>query len=107
MGVEVRLAENIQKVIPSSIVREVPGASKELPSLALSLEGGGKIVLDPQTPEEPKAFERLFQFEVALPGLFVDTIGARVFVRFKHDSEPLASRWYRAIRRVFLSRFDI
>jgi putative peptide zinc metalloprotease protein len=107
VAVAVRIAEDIPSVISSSIIREVPGASNELPSVALSLDGGGKIALDPRAPEGPKAFETLFQFEVALPGVPVDMIGGRVFVRFKHDPEPLAWRWSRAIRRIFLSRFDI
>ena len=105
--VEARLAERIQDIIPCSVVREVPEASKDLPSLALSLEGGGGIALDPRESQELKAFEKLFHFEVTLTGRTVNRIGERVFVRFEHDPEPLASRWYRSIRRMLLNRFNV
>jgi putative peptide zinc metalloprotease protein len=105
--VEARLAEHIQDSIPCSVIREVPEASKDLPSLALSLEGGGDFALDPREPREPKAFEKLFHFEITLSGVTVNRIGERVFVRFEHDPEPLASRWYRGFRRILLRRFNV
>lgn len=105
--VEIRLAEQISTVFPATVVREVPAASRELPSLALSLEGGGQFVLDPREPERALALERLFQFDVELPDGVADKIEERVFVRFEHSPEPLAWRWYRGLRRVLLSRFAI
>ncbi len=105
--VEARLAEDIADPIRASVVREVPEASKDLPSLALSTKGGGTIALDPLESREPKAFEKVFHFEIALDGVKLHRIGERVFVRFQHDPEPLASRWYRAIRRVLLRRFNV
>jgi len=105
--IEVRLVHDIDRVLPGRVIREVPAASKELPSLALSLEGGGRIALDPRHAEMPQAFEKLFQFEIAVPDLKSDRIGERVMVRFVHPPEPLAWRWYRSLRRLFLSRFDV
>ena len=106
-NVEVRLAEQIDSVIPAAVIREVPAASYELPSLALSLEGGGLYVLDPREPERPKALERLFQFDIELTESVTDKVEERVFVRFEHSPEPLAFRWYRGLRRMLLSRFAI
>ncbi len=106
-NVEVRLAEQIDSVIPAAVIREVPAASYELPSLALSLEGGGLYVLDPREPERPKALERLFQFDIELTESLADKVQERVFVRFEHSPEPLAWRWYRGLRRMLLSRFAI
>ncbi len=106
-GVAVRLSENIGRDLPAFIKREVPAASKNLPSLALSLEGGGAFALDPREKERPRSFEKLFQFEIVVPGLMPKKIGERVFVRFEHKPEPFALRWYREIRRVLLDRFSV
>jgi len=105
--VEIRLAEQISTVYPATVIREVPAASRELPSLALSLEGGGRFVLDPRESDRPMALERLFQFDIQLAGNISDKVEERVFVRFEHSPEPLAWRWYRGIRRLLLSRFAI
>ena len=102
-----RLAETISQEFPAIIKREVPAASSNLPSLALSLEGGGTLALDPREKEELKAFEKLFQFEILVSGYTLKTIGERVFVRFEHDPEPLAFRWYRGVRRILLSKFNV
>jgi putative peptide zinc metalloprotease protein len=106
-AVSVMLAEKIGKELTASIAREVPAASSELPSLALSLEGGGSLALDPREKQEIKAFEKLFHFEVVVSGANLSTIGERVFVRFEHDPEPLTFRWYRSIRRTLLSKFSV
>jgi putative peptide zinc metalloprotease protein len=105
--VEVRLAESVTRAIPARILREVPAASRELPSPALSIQGGGEFVLDPREPSELRAIENLFQFEIGMPGIPQDRIGERVFVRFEHPSEPLWIRVYRSIRRLLLSRFEV
>jgi len=105
--IEARLSHDIKQVLPARIIRQVPAASADLPSLALSLEGGGRFALDPRYPDKPQAFEKLFQFEIGIPGLESDLIGERVMVRFVHPPEPLVARWYRLLRRLLLSRFDI
>ena len=105
--VEVRLAEQIDQVIPATLIREVPAASNVLPSMVLSLQGGGLYVLDPRSQDTPQTLERLFQFDVALVDHPIDKIDERVYVRLEHHPEPLAWRWYRNIRRLLLSRFSI
>jgi putative peptide zinc metalloprotease protein len=102
-----KLAETVSQEFPAIIKREVPAASSNLPSMALSLEGGGTLALDPREKEELKAFEKFFQFEILVSGYTLKTIGERVFVRFEHDPEPLAFRWYRGVRRTLLSNFNI
>jgi len=106
-AVDVWTADGIGKDIPAEILREVPSASKDLPSLALSVEGGGPIVLDPRQGERPQSFRTLFQFDLALKGSPVLRVGQRVFVRFEHGAEPLAWRWCRSLRRLLLSRFNV
>ncbi len=105
--VQVRLAENIDYIVNATVVREVPAASRELPSLALSLDGGGRFALDPRYPDRPQVLEQLFQFDIKMDEALTERIEERVYVRFQHQPEPLAWRWYRDLRRLFLRRFAI
>jgi len=107
-GVQVRRTEAIGEVIPASIVGLVPTASAGLPSAALGTQGGGSIPIDPRDPKGGTALTKVFQFDLTLPPeAALSTIGSRVYVRFEHPPEPLAARWYRALRRVFLSYFNV
>lgn len=107
-AVEVRLADFGSRRFQASLRREVPGASDELPSMALSVGGGGNIALNPEPGEAPRAFRTLFQFDVALVDT-MDTIrfGGRAYVRFQHAPRPLGSRWYRRLRQVLLRQFNV
>jgi putative peptide zinc metalloprotease protein len=106
-NITVRLAEQIGEQLPARIARQVPAATRELPSLALSLEGGGPFALDPEAKDQLQVFERLFQLDIVLEASPVNKLEERVFVRFAHPPEPLVHRWYGGIRRLLLSRFDI
>jgi putative peptide zinc metalloprotease protein len=105
--IQVRLPENIPETVPASLLREVPAATDQLPGRALAQEGGGKIAIDPRDRFGIKAFQKLFLFDIELPnfeGLY--NVGGRLYVRFDHGYEPLAYRWYREIRQLFLRRFS-
>lgn len=103
-----RLAENIKEDIPAVIKRTIPAASKKLPGLALSVEGGGEFALDPLSETGDEAFETLFHLDLSLPGgAYASNIGERVYVRFELNPEPVFRRIYRAVRRLFLSQFDV
>lgn len=106
--VEVRPAGSVGQPFIAQIKREVPAATDELPSMTLSLEGGGKIGLDPSKPGDGKALEKLFVLDLDLSsGAPTNYIGGRIYVRFEHQPEPLADQWYREARRVFLKRFNV
>lgn len=105
--IEVRLVEDIEQVWPAVIEREVPAASNELPSLAFSLEGGGRFALDPRVKDRPQAIEQLFQFDIKTAEPLTAHIDERVFVRFEHDPEPVSWRWFRDLRQLLLRRFSI
>lgn len=108
--VELRTVGDVWNLIRARIEREVPAATQDLPSLALSLAGGGNIGLDPGAAPggEARALTPLFQFELALDGdALPGTLGRRVFVRFDHGLEPLAQQWYRGLRQIFLQRFTV
>lgn len=106
--VQVRLPENIPERVPANLLREVPAATDQLPGRALTQEGGGAIAIDPRDRLGIKAFQKVFLFDIEIPtfkGLY--TVGGRMYVRFDHGYEPLAYRWYRAVRQVFLRRFNV
>ncbi|MCM2309625.1 MAG: efflux RND transporter periplasmic adaptor subunit [Sulfuritalea sp.] len=106
--VEIRPAGSVGQPFEAQIKREVPAATDELPSMTLSLQGGGKIGLDPTKPGDGKALEKLFILDLDLSaGAPTNYIGGRIYVRFEHQPEPLADQWYREARRVFLKRFNV
>lgn len=106
-ALELRVATRPDKVVPGHIIREVPGAVDRLPSTVLSRAGGGDIVVDPLEESGKKMFTRMFQFDVAFRAPSLNKFrGSRVYVRFDHGWEPIAFRCYRALRQLFLKRFN-
>ena len=64
--------------------------------------------MDPRDPTGERTLARVFQFELGLPPEFESiNYGQRVYVRFDHGREPLATQWYRSLRQLFLSRFGV
>jgi len=106
--VEARSAEQLNEITPALISRVVPSASDQLPSPALGSDGGGKIPINPMSGENLTAAEKLFQLDLELPtdSRFVNA-GGRVYVKFIHEWEPLATQWKRDVRQLFLSRFKV
>lgn len=105
---EIRFADAIPQIHGVEVIREVPGGVDELPTAALSPNGGGKIATDPQDQNGLKTLERIFLLDLSLPpNTPPSAFGERVYVRFDHRAEPLASQWYRRLRQLFLSRFNV
>ena len=108
--VEMRLATNIAEVEVAGIKRYVPGATNQLPSAALTTQGGGDIAVDPSAPQEEgvRSFEKVFLLDlVARDKQYFDWIGSRVYVKFYHDKQPLGRQIMRSLRQVFLGHFDV
>lgn len=105
--VEIRTADRIDRVVKAKVIRQVPGGNEELPSKALSTEGGGTVPIDPRDPKGTKTMQRVFQLELELDAPAAALYGGRVHVRFDHVPEPLAQQWYRSLRRLFLTRFNV
>lgn len=105
-SIEIRSAGNINQICRAEIVGEIPAASRNLPSMALSLDGGGLYALDPRSQEKPMVLEHLFQFDLQVSNCSLSRVHERVYVRFQHRPEPLARRWYKSLRRLLLSRFS-
>lgn len=107
-AVELRYVDDVSHGYQVSVLRETPSALNELPTPALSPSGGGTIPVDPSDSQGLKTLERTFFIETDLPREAVpNTFGGRVYIRFDHLSEPLLSQFYRRLRQLFLSRFNV
>jgi putative peptide zinc metalloprotease protein len=105
---EVRLAEQIDEARDARLVRVVPGASAELPSVALGASGGGEVATDPRDEHGVRAMQRSFQVDLELPSRSrLVNVGEHVHVRFDHGSESLAAQGWRRLRQLFLSRLHV
>jgi putative peptide zinc metalloprotease protein len=108
-GVDLRFASRPMRVLHvGQVTREVPTATRQLPSVALASVGGGPIAVDPTDEQHLRALEVVFQVDVKLPeGVRDHRIGERVYVRFQHGGRTLAWRISRTARQLFLRRFDL
>ena len=108
-GVSVRLEARDSAPQPSRILRQVPSATDVLPSPALGSAAGGRQALDPTDPQGRKTLSPVFVVDLALPPALADAAhpGQRVAVRFDHGAEPLSVQWYRSLRQLFLSHFEV
>ena len=105
---EMRYVDSVYYTYPVTVLREIPSALNELPTAALSPNGGGDIPIDPTDSQGLKTLGRVFFVEVSLPETAVpEHFGSRVYVRFSHHSEPLLSQAFRRVRQLFLSRFNV
>jgi putative peptide zinc metalloprotease protein len=106
--VEARVVEELDRPIPARILREVPAAQQDIPSLALTTKGGGSITLDPSKTQRPQALFSMFQLDIQLlDPVRMRAQGSRVYVRFLHGNEPVAWRFLRGIRQFFLGQFRV
>ena len=108
-GVGLRLADDVGRVVPGRILRRVPAGTDEAPSRALVASGGGRLAIDPRDPQGRKTLARIFEIDVEPlePLGRVAAYGQRVHVRFALERAPLATQAWRALRRLFLSHFDV
>ncbi len=105
-AVQVRLAERLDTVVAAKIIRQVPAASNRLPGPALGPHGGGPFPVDPGDIHGVTTLEGIFEVRLQLP-IAVDKLGGRVYALFEHGREPLARQWYRRLRQLFLTRFNV
>lgn len=107
-GIQVLLAGDLGRRHAAQLVRQVPGGDSALPSLALALDHGGTVAVDLRDPQQPKALNRIFQFDLRLPdGARAARIGERAHVRFIHQAEPLGVQAWRRLRQLLLSRLTL
>jgi putative peptide zinc metalloprotease protein len=107
-AVEVRLSERVGETVGAEIRRIVPGASEKLPTRALGSGGGGDLAVDPRDPQGLTAAQKFFQIDLQLASQSkLINLGGRGYVRFDHGWAPLAVQWYRKLRQLFLSSFNV
>lgn len=106
--IQIRFADRFRDVRPARVIRELPFITDQLPSLALSTQGGGQVFVDPTDPSGGTALETFFQLELQPEEkIQAGGIGVRVFVRFDHGTKPVAYQLYRWVRQLFLQRFSV
>ena len=92
----------------AEILREVPGATQQLPTPALGTAGGGKVPVDPGDPNGVKTLGRFFEIEILMQSPSEDILlGRRVRVRFDHGYMPLGFQAYRSLRQLFLRLYNV
>lgn len=105
--IELRFADDIERVVSAEIVREIPSATQNLPSMALASEGGGNIVLDPASNPnaDPSALQSFFQMDLKISDDIRSVrYGGRVYAKFVFSKRSLLQQIYRPIRQTFLSK---
>jgi putative peptide zinc metalloprotease protein len=106
--VQIMFQDDIGTSLHGTLVVEIPQSQDTIPSLALSTQAGGDIVLNPAGASELSTLQSVFQFEVATDEpLAITKVGARALVKFDHGTEPIGFRFYRGIRQVFLRQFRV
>ena len=108
VDISIRFASNPQQDFTARILRQSPEATNQLPSAALATTGGGKFVVAPDRSDDLVTREKIFLVDLQ-PDFNGHKIplGTRAYVRVNHGGEALASQWYRRLRQVFLSQFNV
>lgn len=105
LSATVRLAERFEHPVAVQISRLLPGADRQIPSLALADTAGGGIPIARSEEDEPVSRNPVFHLELSLPSdLSVTGLGERVYASLKHPAKPLATRMTDAVRRLILRR---
>jgi len=106
--VQIMFLDSIGTSVPGRLVVEIPQSQDTIPSLALSTQAGGDIVLDPTGLTELSTLQSVFQFEVATENPTpITQVGQRALVKFDHGVEPIGYRLYRSARQLFLRQFRV
>ena len=107
-SITIRVVDHPDQAIAGRWLRSTPKAGHELPSAALGTAGGGKEAVDPKDEHGSTALGTVFQFEVeALDVTSLGHLGSRAYVAFEHAPEPIGWRWWRQLRRLFLSHLAV
>ena len=101
---QVHIADSPVSAMTAQLLRETPAATSQLPSAALGDRGGGSLQTDPADEAGLQVLEPVILVDLTLPASTLQRVGSRAWVRFDHGAEPLADRWTRRLRQVFLDK---
>lgn len=107
-NIKVRFASHVNREYPAEIIRQSPEAVNQLPSAALSTEGGGLFIVQPDSKNDLLVQQKIFLVDLKFdPQQHTIPLGTRAYVRIDHGGEPLATQVYRRVRQVFLRQFNV
>jgi putative peptide zinc metalloprotease protein len=90
------------------LVREVPASSTQLPSLALSVMGGGDIAVAQGEDGQPAALTDVFHLEIRPERVEQRRrVGEKIRVKFQHEPVPIGQQAFLRLRQLFLSEFNV
>ncbi len=102
---QVRFVDDITRVVPASLARQLPVGTTRLPSMALANNGFGGIAVQ-SGDGDMQTLEEVFELELALDE-HIDAqahggLGGRAFITLSHPPETLGARWWRGSRQLLL-----
>ena len=107
-SIDIKLSDRIRDDFSGKVIRIIPQGSEAIPSKALTVEGGGELVLDPRDPATLQTISKVFQLDIRIAGAQPDLrIGTRAHVRFRYLPEPLMEQGLRRLRQLFLSSLRV
>ena len=127
LGYVLTEAETVRVVVPQSslerihrslgrarwkarVLREVPSATDELPSMALSLQGGGSIrwIRASRRKGGPSRRRTCSSWTCNCRRTRArGYVGARVYVKFSHEPRPIALQAYDMVRQMVLRQLKL
>ena len=105
--VSVRMAESNYAGRPAMLVAEQPSSTRDLPSAALGLKGGGDELTDPSDEQGVRTIEPVFLVDIEVADKSLQRIGGRVFVRFEHGNASLFRHATQRLNQLYLKHFGI
>lgn len=98
--VSVRLSSQPHRAEPGTLVRDAVGATRQLPSAALSEQQGGDIQTDPQDEHHVNTVRPVVLMDVRLDHAApAQRLGERAWVRFDQGWSPPVAQWWRWARQ--------
>ncbi|MEL6265210.1 MAG: peptidase M50 [Pseudomonadota bacterium] len=109
-GIDILQKADPWRALPGrAVTREEPSATRRLPDPAFAETVDGPFALDPAADAEQglRSLLPFFVVEIALPEGLDVRWRERVMVRFAHPPATVGERGWRALRQLFLERFDV
>jgi putative peptide zinc metalloprotease protein len=105
-GAEARFADDPSRRHPAEVVRDMPAAVRELPATALGTRGAGSLETDPLDERGLRTAVPFVHVEVRVAAPTTVRVEGLAWVRFDHGWSTVAAQGLRALRQVFLRRFE-